>query len=106
MTSVYLVGGAVRCHVRFRDAEQVVFDPVTVLVTVTDPAGNQALHTYGAGSTIRRRGTGRYFIDVPVDTPGRWSYYWRCEDGGRGAAEKDFIVRAARGAPPVPPPGP
>lgn len=98
MTSAYTVGGAVRCHVRFRDARQIVFDPATVLVTITDPAGNQALHTYGVGSEIVRGGKGRYFIDVPVDQPGRWSYYWRCTDGGRGAAENDFIVRAARGS--------
>ena len=106
MSSVYVIGGAVRCNAVFRDADQVVFDPVTVLVTITDPDGNQALHTYGAGDGIVRDGRGRYFIDVPVDQPGRWSYYWRCADGGRGAAENDFTVRAARGAPPAPPPGP
>jgi hypothetical protein len=55
--------------------DDVLTDPTTISLAVTDPSGNTDTYTY-AGATITKSSTGVYYKDVTVDEDGVWEYTW------------------------------
>lgn len=67
----YYVGDNIKLSVRVYDADDVLGDPATLTLTVTDPAGDDTAYTYAAGE-LTKTSTGLYYRQVAVDAAGWW----------------------------------
>ena len=68
----YDIGDVARIGMRFMRNGALV-DPATVTVKIKDPAATTNTYTYAAAE-INKTATGIYYIEVPVDSAGVWSY--------------------------------
>ena len=78
------------------------FDPATVELQVTNPAGTAATYSYGSG-TITKDSTGNYSKLVPSTTVvGRWRWRWKVTQGSAiEVVEGVFDVVASNQASPI-----
>lgn len=87
------VGDTVTLSVTFKVSD-IATDPTTIVLTVTDPAGNADAYTY-ALSQVTRSDTGMYLKSIAADEAGEWSATWAGTGACAASATKRFAVRRA-----------
>lgn len=92
---VYTPGTLVRLSVAFADAAGVAVDPGGVTFSARAPDGTPQEETYPAGNIVRAS-AGNYYVDLLVETPGRWHYRFAGIDTGQAADEHEFVVSPSR----------
>lgn len=60
----------------YSDTSNAVYDPASVVLAFTNPAGTTTTYTYGVDSQLVKRTTGDYYVNVTADKYGRWTYTW------------------------------
>lgn len=73
-TPEFVLGQSVTLEADFK-VHGALTDPTTVTLTVTDPSGNDDVHTL-AGGTVTRIGTGQFAVTVEPDERGTWTVEW------------------------------
>jgi hypothetical protein len=68
---------SIRIKAKIRDVDGVLTDPSNITFELERP--NDTEYTvYGTGTTpaVTKESTGIWYIDLEVDTPGKWKYSW------------------------------
>src|SRR6185312_14948772 len=91
------INDAPRLQATFMDANNAAVDPSTVKLRIIEPDGTQDDYTYAA-STITKASTGIFYVDVPVDSAGKWKFRWESTEPNV-AEEGWFMVRSPTVAP-------
>lgn len=91
-TREYDVGDVVRTRATFKVGNQET-DPTTVQFKFKTPAGVTTTYTYGVGGQVVRDGHGHYYVDLPLNASGDWSYRWVSTGTAAGAIERRILVK-------------
>jgi hypothetical protein len=87
-----LVGNMTRVTATFRDSQNVINDPDQVKFKLKLPEGTVTDYEYGIDDEITKISPGIYFVDIPLDTAGRYDYYFYSTGHGQAADQGSFIV--------------
>lgn len=68
----YDIGDIARINMRFMRLGSLT-NPTTVTVKIKDPAATTVTYSY-AGAEVSKTSTGLYYLEVPVDQAGVWTY--------------------------------
>ncbi len=93
--AVVLQGNTRRLRATFLDLDGHVFDGSTVKFTVLNGRGQRRIYTYNVNLEVVREGVGIYYIDIVLNVPGTWRYYWNSEGNIAAAGENFISVKAA-----------
>jgi len=72
----------------------VLTDPTTIALSVTDPSGNVDAYTY-ALSQVTRDATGKYSKALTADEAGEWATTWTGTGACAASSTRRFAVRRA-----------
>lgn len=87
----YDYGDTVTMRVDFKVSD-VLTDPTTVSLTVTDPSGDATTYTY-AGATVTKDGTGEYSKALACSESGEWIYTWTGTGACAAVGTSRFAIR-------------
>lgn len=90
MSDRYVVGQPVVLDATFTVVD-VLTDPTTVTLLVTDPAGTATTYTY-AGATITRTSVGTFTKTVTASTAGTWSFVWTSTGAAADVQDGTFTI--------------
>jgi hypothetical protein len=94
VSNTYKLGNSVRVRVVFRDVDDELLDPATVVVMVRGPIGSPAetSYTYGVDVGVARESEGVYTFWVATPDPGTYCYRWKGIDDVTVTNEESFDV--------------
>lgn len=85
----------------FRDLNNTLIDPTTVMLRIKDPAGNVSSFTYGGGQIVRDA-TGLYHFNMDTlnwnalpMVKGVWTYEWLSTGTGEAINDNQFGITPA-----------
>lgn len=91
--NTYDVGDQIRITATFTDIDGAAVDPATLQFKFKTPGSAITTYVYGVDAQIVKSGVGVYYVDVPIDASGTWSYRFAGTGAGQAAAEGQFDVR-------------
>lgn len=86
-------GDTVTMRVDFKVSD-ILTDPTTVTLTVTDPSGDVTAYTYAAAE-VTKDGTGEYSKALACSESGEWTYTWTGTGTVAAVGTKRFAIRRA-----------
>lgn len=94
MTNHFSAGSLVKLTSTFQDADEVLFNPTDVKITIEDPNGTITTYEYGVDGGLIKDSTGIYHIDVDTTgKPGTWHYRWFSLGTGQASSKNlAFVV--------------
>lgn len=89
----YDYGDTVTMRVDFKVSD-ILTDPTTVSLTVTDPSGDATTYTYD-GATVTKDAIGEYSKALACSESGEWTYTWTGTGTCAAVGTKRFAIRRA-----------
>ena len=89
--SVYTSNNVLRITGTFRNISSTLTDPTAISFKYKKPGGSVVTLTY-AGGTVSKTSTGIYYVDLTLDTVGKWPYRWEGTGAVVAASESAFMV--------------
>lgn len=68
-------------------------DPTVITFTYRPPTGASVTFTHGVDAELNKSGTGVYFVDLIVTSPGQWAYRWKGTGTVNTAEQAELNVR-------------
>jgi hypothetical protein len=95
MANTYDLGDKVRVTGTFTDPlnSDAAIDPTAVKCSVRSPSEVVTTYIYGTDVAVKKASTGVYYLDLSLDTAGRWYYRWWSTGTGAAADEQAMIVK-------------
>ena len=91
-TTGILVGNMMRVAASFLDAQKLLNDPDVVKFKIELPDKSIVDYTYGVDAELVKVTIGKYYVDISLDNPGTYEYYFYSTGTGQAAAQGSFIV--------------
>jgi hypothetical protein len=66
--------------IQFRDQDDVLIDPTTLVFRTRSPCGIETTYTYGTDSEIERLSQGSFSMTLAPNEGGVWAYRWQTTD--------------------------
>ncbi len=88
--SQYDVGDTAILSAMVKDADDVLTDPTSLVLTIKDPSGTKTVYTYGTDAELVKDSVGMYHFDLTFDKSGIWRYRF-VATGGVDQAEQGSI---------------
>lgn len=70
-----------------------VTDPTDVFLEFKKPGAVAVEYEYGVDVELVKSSTGVYYVDLDLDTPGRWLYRFFSTGTGQAARPRSFYVK-------------
>jgi hypothetical protein len=91
MPNEYLLGNIVRISATFYNSGTPI-NPTAVLLRLKKGDNSVSTFVYGTNAELRQDITGTYYMDVPADPVGLYTYNWYSTGTGQAAGQENFVV--------------